>query len=143
MPGRDAVGFIAFQADTVPVYRGLDIVIHASTRPEPFGLTVAEAMSCGRAVVVSSAGGALELFTHDHDAVGVPPGDADGLARTLADLIGDREKCRRLGHQARQTAQQNFDSSRLGPQVLAAYERFLRLAQGVPPRTTRRLRLRQ
>jgi glycosyltransferase involved in cell wall biosynthesis len=50
------VGFVPFAADPAPVYRALDVVLHASTQPEPFGLTVAEAMACGRAVVVSAAG---------------------------------------------------------------------------------------
>ncbi len=31
------VGFIGFQRDVADVYRALDVVIHASTRPEPFG----------------------------------------------------------------------------------------------------------
>jgi hypothetical protein len=35
------------------VYRALDVVVHASTQPEPFGLTIVEAMACGRAVVAS------------------------------------------------------------------------------------------
>ncbi len=42
------IGFLDFQADTSPVYRALDVVVHASTAPEPFGLVIAEAMSCGR-----------------------------------------------------------------------------------------------
>jgi glycosyltransferase involved in cell wall biosynthesis len=44
VPGRDSVGFVGFQADTVPIYRGLDIVVHASTRPEPLGAKEGEAM---------------------------------------------------------------------------------------------------
>ena len=51
----DRVGFVPFQQETVPIYRALDVVVHASTQPEPFGLTIVEAMSCGRAVVVLAA----------------------------------------------------------------------------------------
>src|SRR5262249_35188003 len=53
------IGFIPFQADPAGVYRGLDVVVHASTLPEPYGLTVAEAMACGRAVIVSIGGGVV------------------------------------------------------------------------------------
>ena len=42
------VGFIGFQDDPAIIYRAADIVVHASTRPEPFGLTIIEAMACGR-----------------------------------------------------------------------------------------------
>src|SRR5262249_15351528 len=37
------VGLIDFQPDPAAVYRALDVVVHASTRPEPFGLTIVEA----------------------------------------------------------------------------------------------------
>ena len=68
------VGFVPFQTDPADVYRMLDVAVHASTRPEPFGLTIAEAMGCGKPVVVSAAGGAAELFTPGHDGLGHTPG---------------------------------------------------------------------
>ena len=54
------VGFTGF-LPPAPAMRALDVVVHASTRPEPFGLVIAEAMACGRAVITSAAGGAAEL----------------------------------------------------------------------------------
>ena len=72
------VGFVPFQTDPADVYRMLDVAVHASTRPEPFGLTIAEAMGCGKPVVVAAAGGAAELFTPGHDGLGHTPGDAPG-----------------------------------------------------------------
>ncbi len=68
-------GFVPFQTDPADVYRMLDVAVHASTRPEPFGLTIAEAMSCGKPVVVSAAGGAAELFTPEYDGLGHTPGE--------------------------------------------------------------------
>jgi len=59
MLGLDGwVGLIGFQQDPAEIYPALDVVVHASTRPEPFGLTVVEAMACGRAVIATEAGGA-------------------------------------------------------------------------------------
>ena len=104
----DRVDFVPFQQDTVGIYRALDIVVHASTQPEPFGLTVAEAMACGRAAIVSRAGGAVELFTPDQDAVGVPPGDAAALAEAIRRLGNDADERRRLGSNARATALRLF-----------------------------------
>ncbi len=118
------LGLVGFRPDMPDVYRALDIVVHASTQPEPFGLTIAEAMACGRAVIVARAGGAAELFTPDHDAVGVPPGDADALTRAIVDLVNDPAKRRRLGDSARTSAVDRFRRDRLGPQVLDAYRRF-------------------
>jgi glycosyltransferase involved in cell wall biosynthesis len=118
------LGFVGFQEESAAVYRSLDVVMQASTQPEPFGLTIAEALACGSAVLVARAGGAAELFTPDHEAVGVPPGDADALARAIAELVADADRRRRPGKQARATAVERFRRERLGPEVLAAYRRF-------------------
>jgi len=73
------LGFIGFQTDTVSIYRSLDIVVHASTQPEPFGMTIIEAMSCGKPVVVSNAGGAAEIIDSGNDAIGFKIGSVEAL----------------------------------------------------------------
>lgn len=118
----DRVGFVPFQSDTAAAYRSLDVVAHASTLPEPFGLTIAEAMGCGRAVVVSSAGGAAELFTDGRDALGVPPGDAASMAGAVRRLVEDGELRAKLGAAARATAGQRFDARQYGPRLLSVYD---------------------
>jgi glycosyltransferase involved in cell wall biosynthesis len=119
------VGFIGFQESPANVFRGLDIVVHASTRPEPFGLTIIEGMACGRPVVACRAGGAEELFRDGHDAIGVPPADVPALTAALRALVDDPERRRRLGENARRTVVLRFDSSRLGNEVLDVYDRLV------------------
>jgi glycosyltransferase involved in cell wall biosynthesis len=119
----DRVGFIPYQHDPAPIYRGLDVAVHASTRPEPFGLTIAEAMACGKPVVVAAAGGATELFTPGHDGLGHAPGDAEDMARAIARLAGDPELRTRLGANARQTALERFSQERYGREIAAVYEK--------------------
>jgi glycosyltransferase involved in cell wall biosynthesis len=120
------VGFVHFLDDPVPVYRALDVVVHASTQPEPFGLTIAEAMACGRAVLVSNAGGAAELFEDGKDAIGLPPGDEDALARAITQLVHDDDRREQLGTNARAAAQQRFDDSRFGQRLVDVYQRAMR-----------------
>jgi len=124
----DQFGLIGFQQNPANIYRALDIVVHASTRPEPFGRTIVEAMACGKPVLVSEAGGARELFTPDHDAVGFPPGNISVLARRIKELVDAPSFRFRLAGNARRTAAARFDRVRFGPQVLAAYHRFLHVA---------------
>jgi glycosyltransferase involved in cell wall biosynthesis len=120
-----AVGFVPFQVNAADVYRALDIVVHASTQPEPFGRTIVEAMACAKPVLVAQAGGAAEIFTHDHDATGVSPGNAKALASELCRLVVDQAKRARLGEMARRTVVDRFSRRRLGPQMLAIYRRLL------------------
>ncbi len=118
------VEFLGFQSDMKTVYQSLDIVVHASTQPEPFGLVIAEAMACGKAVIVSQAGGAAELFTPDYDAIGVPPGDPTALAQALIELIRGGDRRLELGRNAQQTAIKRFSCDRLGADLITAYARF-------------------
>jgi glycosyltransferase involved in cell wall biosynthesis len=115
------VGFVPFQDDPAAAYRALDVVVHASTRPEPFGLTIVEGMACGKAVVAVPAGGAAELFREGHDALGVPPGDVGALADALRRLAGDRSLRARLGENGRATALARFGRAGLGPRFLQVY----------------------
>lgn len=120
------VAFVPFLAEPREAYRALDIVVHASTRPEPFGLTIAEALACGRPVIVSAGGGAAELFTEGRDAVGFTPGDVEGLARRILQLAGASELRERLASAARETAVARFSRPRMGRQVLDVYRGVLR-----------------
>ena len=121
-PGlQEHVGFVNFQADVAPIYRALDIVVHASTSPEPFGMTIVEAMACGRAVIVSDAGGAAELFTHEVDALGVTPGDAGELSAAACRLVDDADLRNRLATHARRSAIRKFDESSCGSDLLSLY----------------------
>jgi glycosyltransferase involved in cell wall biosynthesis len=104
----------------------LDIAAHTSTQPEPFGLTIVEAMACGTPVIVSRAGGAAEIFTDGHDALGFQPGDASSLTSAIERLVESAELRQRLGKNARQTAEERFSRRRLGPQLLATYDRCCR-----------------
>ncbi len=80
------VGFTGFVDDPAAAIRALDIVVHASTSPEPFGRVIAESMACGKAVIVTAAGGALEIVTSGQDAIAIAPGDAFALADSIRQL---------------------------------------------------------
>jgi len=131
----DRVGFVPFRRDTANVYRALDVVVHASTQPEPFGRTIVEAMACARPVIVSDAGGASETFTQDVDAVGFPPGDADALASAILGLLDDPARRERIALEARRSATARFARPRFGTEMAAAYARLMK-ADRLSPSST-------
>lgn len=122
----DHVGFVPFQSMMAPVYRALGIVVHASTRPEPFGRTVAEAMACGRPVIVAEEGGARELFTPGVSAIGCRPRSVLGLADAMEALGTAQDLAAVLGQRARLEAEVKFDRRRLGADLIRVYDGLLR-----------------
>jgi glycosyltransferase involved in cell wall biosynthesis len=116
------VGFTGFVQDSAAAMRALDVVVHASTEPEPFGLVIAEAMACGKPVVASRAGGALELMESGVNALGHEPGDAGALARRIEELVGDADLRRRLGQAGRASAEAHFNRRRMANELTPIYE---------------------
>lgn len=121
----DRVTFTGYVRDSDRAIRALDIVVHASTDPEPFGLVIAEAMACGRAVIVADAGGAREIVRPGVDALTHAPGDASSLANRMAQLANDVDLRGRLCRSAREAAVQRFDRRRLAPELIPIYESAL------------------
>jgi glycosyltransferase involved in cell wall biosynthesis len=119
----DCVGFTGFIDDVPSAIRALDIVVHASTEPEPFGLAIAEAMACGKPVIVSAAGGAEEIAQLCGGALLHPPGDSTALARCIERLICNPSERASLGATGRASAERSFRRTRLADQLIPILER--------------------
>jgi glycosyltransferase involved in cell wall biosynthesis len=115
------VGFTGFVQNSAAAMRALDIVVHASTEPEPFGLVIAEALACGKPVVASRAGGAFELTESGVNALGHEPGDAQALARRIEELVRDADLRRRLGQAGRASAEAHFSRRRMTNELTPIY----------------------
>jgi glycosyltransferase involved in cell wall biosynthesis len=116
------VGFTGFVDDAATALRALDIVVHASTQPEPFGLAIAEGMACGKPVIVSAAGGAGEIVTSGVDALTHQPGDVDALADRIVTLARDGGLRNRIGASARASAERQFSRERVVAEILPIYQ---------------------
>src|SRR5262249_57484052 len=81
--------FSRYRADVQRVMAALDVVIHASTDPEPFGRVLLEGMAMGKAVIATDLGGPREIIEHGVSGFLVPPGDAVALAAAVETLIAD------------------------------------------------------
>lgn len=80
------------------------VVVHASTKPEPFGRTFLEGMALGRPVIASSEGGPLDVITHERDGLLVAPRDPDLLAHAILRILDEPEWAERMAREGAQTA---------------------------------------
>jgi glycosyltransferase involved in cell wall biosynthesis len=120
----DRVGFTGKVDDVSAVLRSLDIAVHASTEPEPFGLVIAEAMACGRPIVVSGAGGAAEIA--QSGALFHEPGNSAELAACLTELASNPARRAALGVAGREAAVRLFSRGRFGDTLIPVYESLAR-----------------
>lgn len=88
---------------------------------EPFGISALEAMACGKALVVTDAGGLTDLV-RPSGGLKVPPANPEALANALLQLLTDRARCTSMGRYNRALALKEYSWD-------AAIDRLLRLYQ--------------
>jgi glycosyltransferase involved in cell wall biosynthesis len=86
------IQFLGFRNDIPALMRAMDVIVHSSTAPEPFGRVVVEGMLAGRPVVASAAGGVLEIIEHGKTGWLYEPGNAPALAQTLRNVLEDKHQ---------------------------------------------------
>jgi glycosyltransferase involved in cell wall biosynthesis len=88
--------------DPAALYRGADFAVVPS-HWESFGLSAAEAMASGLAVVASAVGGLTDYIVDDANGLLVPSKNPDTLAAAIQTLVNDPALRARLGSAARET----------------------------------------
>lgn len=101
-----------FREDVPDLVHALDVLVHTSVRPEPFGRVILEGMMSGKPVVAASAGGVPELVEHGRTGLLVPPGQPEALANAVAGLLGSPDARRAMGERAKSWAEQRFSLAR-------------------------------
>lgn len=105
---RGRVKFLGYRTDVAELMKAVDVVVHTSTEPEPFGRVIVEAMLAERPVIATSGGGVDEIVAHGEEGLLVAPGDASALADAIRLLAADREQGRRLAAAGRRKAAERF-----------------------------------
>ncbi|WP_404368198.1 glycosyltransferase family 4 protein [Marinobacter sp.] len=84
---EQAVTFLGQRSDIAEFYLLSSLVCHMSTKPEPFGRTVTEALASGTPVVAFDRGGAGETLQACFPAGLVEPDNTEAFARKVLELI--------------------------------------------------------
>ncbi len=110
---QDRVEFLAFQKDIAAALSAMDILLHCSTRPEPFGRVIIEAMAVGVPVIAAHAGGVPEIITDGIDGILVAPGDRKAYLDALERVTLDPDLRATLTANGRQTVARRFTVERV------------------------------
>ncbi len=115
--------FAGYQPAPEPYYHAMDIVVHASIEPEPFGMVVPEAMAAGKPVIAAAAGGPLDVIVPGADGLLTPPGDAQALADAISALAADPAMRTRLGERAKVKVRGELDVGRAARRLREVWRR--------------------
>jgi glycosyltransferase involved in cell wall biosynthesis len=94
----------------------------ASIGFESFSLSALEMMAAARPMIVTRAGALPELIEDGQSGLVVEPGSAIQTAEALDRLLSDREFARRCAWGAHACARERYETSRVLPAMMGAYE---------------------
>ncbi len=123
---ENRIHFVGFQQDSVRAINGLDILVHASIKPEPFGRVIIEAMACGVPVVCSAAGGALETVEHGVTGFFYSPGSVEEMTQATENLLQNGHLRKKITYNALSNVKKKFSIDSHVEQILKFYSVILR-----------------
>jgi len=106
--GDSRIRYIGYIKQVENIYHSADIVVVPSRWQEPLGLINLEAGASRKPVVATRVGGIPEVVEDGVNGYLVEPGDVDGLAGRVGQLIADPALRIRFGEAGRAGVEQNF-----------------------------------
>jgi len=130
----DRVIFTGFRNDVPDMLKLLDVVVHASIAPEPFGRVIAEAMAMKRPVIATRAGGPSEIIEDGRTGFLIAARDDEALAERIMALLANPSLAERIASAGQREARQRFSAE--------AHAKLVHTIYGTVLRTDRRGRAR-
>ncbi len=110
------IHFAPFQENVAAALGDLDVVLHTSLRPEPFGRVIIEAMAAGTPVIAARAGGVPEIITDGLDGLLAEPGERASYLGQLERIFSAAPLAKNLAAAAQITVRQRFTVARVREQ---------------------------
>ncbi len=123
---EDYIVFTGHQDNVFPFMDKMDIVVHTSIKPEPFGRVIIEAMALGKPVIATKMGGPLEMIENGVDGILIEPGNPEILAEKILFLLSNRDKRIEIGRNAQITARKKFSIESHVRKIEKIYEEILK-----------------
>lgn len=116
----DRVHFLGFRHDVPELFSVCQLVVHASTKAEPFGRVIVEGMLAGCAVIATAEGGAAEILDHERTGLLVSANDDQALSEAMHNLITRPDWARQIGKEAASTARSRYSLPQIVEEMKAA-----------------------
>ena len=105
---KEKIIFTGFRNDVPRLVSAMDIIVHASSSPEPFGLVIIEGMAAGKPVIATAKGGVLDIIEDGVNGILVPCKDSKSMAKAIQKIYHDKKLSKRIGTAARKRIIEKF-----------------------------------
>lgn len=104
------VRFLGYQRYPAALMAQMDLIVHASIEPEPFGIVILEAMSLAKPVIASRLGGPTDIVLDGITGFLTQAGDPTALSARVCELLSDRQLAATLARAGYQRFLDQFTS---------------------------------
>lgn len=112
------------RVELADLYRGATVYIHPA-HYEGLPTVLLEAMACGRPVVATAVGGALDVIEDEHNGLLVPTKAPQAMAAAVARIMRNPDLATQLGSAARRTVEERYSWEVVGHHYLKEYKKLL------------------
>ncbi len=126
---EEVIAFLGPRRDMPAIMQEIDVLVLASTEPEPFGRVVIEAMAAGTPVVATAAGGILDIIRDRKTGYLVPAADIDAMAAAIEEAHTDPEGRIKIIEAAKAEVEQRFSSKHYAEEIVRIYDEELALSR--------------
>ncbi len=117
--------FTGYTSNVADYLNIMDIVVHASILPEPFGRVLIEAMALGKPLIGSASGAVPEIIENGVTGLIFKPGDSMELSHAVVKLLKDRKKASEMGRNGARRLLDEFHVSRNIERTEQLYSKLL------------------
>ena len=107
------------------LYEVSDICLYPSSAPEPFGLTMLEAMAMAKPMIVTNMGGMPEVIKDGINGFVIPVRDFEAMAAKICQLLDDVRLKERFGYTGREIVESQYTKEKVTQDTLAVYRKAL------------------
>src|SRR3989338_2021566 len=122
---EDSIVFTGFHENVQDYIDAMDILVHASINPEPFGFVICEGMALKKTVIATDAGGPQEIITGPEIGYLYERGNSLKLAELIIKFLNDPEEMEKVRIMAEKHIHENFSVDKMVDKIENLYREML------------------
>lgn len=111
-----------FQGHPLDYINIMDIFVHTSIEPEPFGIVILEAMFLSKPVITTTIGGPAEIIEDGISGILIKPDEPQLLAEAIDSLLADKMLSEEYGAAAFEELKKDFTMKKNAESVMRIYD---------------------
>lgn len=122
---QDQVVITGYIQDVHNVMATLDLLVHCSIEPEPFGLVITEAMSMDIPVIAGDIGAPPEIIESGKTGYIVSPFDAQKIAKYITDIFSNENLAQKIRFEAKKVVAKKYNIHNYMAELTNIYKSLL------------------